>query len=173
MIAAMTEGCELTILMPCLNEAETLARSIDKAEGFLVRSGINGEVLIADNGSTDGSQEIARAHGARVVDVPLKGYGSALIAGIEAARGKYVIMSDCDDSYAFGALDAFGKLPSIRKWSVCSSMKTETEIEPHRGPQSLAEHLGWLHRLAANSVRRDRSFLKRAVRKIKRLANRY
>src|SRR5262245_24391331 len=107
MIAAMTEGCELTILMPCLNEAETLARNIDKAQGFLARSGVKGEVLIADNGSTDGSQEIARAHGARVVDVPLKGYGSALIAGIEAARGKYVIMGDSDDSYAFGTLDAF------------------------------------------------------------------
>lgn len=98
---------ELTILMPCLNEAETLAVCIRKAQGYLTRSGISGEVLIADNGSTDGSQEIARAHGARVVDVPVRGYGAALGAGIAAARGRFVIMGDADDSYDFSALDAF------------------------------------------------------------------
>jgi len=98
---------ELTILMPCLNEAETLAICIDKAQGYLARSGVCGEVLVADNGSTDGSQDIARRHGARVVDVPVKGYGAALIGGIEAARGRYVIMGDADDSYDFTALDGF------------------------------------------------------------------
>ena len=98
---------ELTILMPCLNEAETLAVCIRKAQGYLTRSGVSGEVLIADNGSTDGSQEIARAHGARVVDVPARGYGAALGAGIAAARGRFVIMGDADDSYDFSALDAF------------------------------------------------------------------
>lgn len=98
---------ELTILMPCLNEAETLATCIDKAMGYLARSGVAGEVVIADNGSTDGSQDIARAHGARVVPVPRRGYGAALIAGIEAARGRYVIMGDSDDSYDFTALDPF------------------------------------------------------------------
>ncbi|SFZ86163.1 Glycosyltransferase involved in cell wall bisynthesis [Devosia enhydra] len=98
---------ELTILMPCLNEAETLAVCIEKAQGYLARSGVSGEVLIADNGSTDGSQEIARAHGARVVDVPVRGYGAALGAGIAAARGRFVIMGDADDSYDFSALDAF------------------------------------------------------------------
>ncbi|MEV8358988.1 glycosyltransferase family 2 protein [Microbacterium sp. NPDC076895] len=98
---------ELTILMPCLNEAETLAVCIDKAKGYLDRSGVNGEVLIADNGSTDGSQEIARSHGARVVDVPVKGYGAALIGGSEAAAGDYVIMGDADDSYDFTSLDPF------------------------------------------------------------------
>ncbi|MEY4793469.1 MAG: hypothetical protein RL724_405, partial [Pseudomonadota bacterium] len=82
---------ELTILMPCLNEAETLAICIEKALGFLRRSGISGEVLIADNGSSDGSQEIAARLGARVTHVPEKGYGAALIAGIAAARGRYVI----------------------------------------------------------------------------------
>jgi glycosyltransferase involved in cell wall biosynthesis len=96
---------ELTILMPCLNEAETLAVCIDKARGFLDRSGIVGEVLIADNGSTDGSQLIAEAHGARVAAIPERGYGAALIGGIHAARGRFVIMGDADDSYDFENLD--------------------------------------------------------------------
>lgn len=103
----LTDTVELTILMPCLDEAETLATCIDKARGYLERSGINGEILIADNGSTDGSQLIAVAHGARVVDVTNRGYGSALIAGIAAARGDFVIMGDADDSYDFSSLDAF------------------------------------------------------------------
>ena len=98
---------ELTILMPCLNEAETLAICIDKAQGYLARSGISGEILIADNGSTDGSQAIAIAHGARVVDICVKGYGSALIGGIDAALGTYVIMGDADDSYDFEDLQGF------------------------------------------------------------------
>jgi glycosyltransferase involved in cell wall biosynthesis len=98
---------ELTILMPCLNEAETVETCVRKAVGFLERSGVAGEVVVADNGSTDGSQELARAAGARVVDVPERGYGAALIAGIKAARGSYVIMGDADDSYDFTALDPF------------------------------------------------------------------
>lgn len=101
------EICELTIVMPCLNEAETLTACITKAMGYLSRSGIVGEVLIADNGSTDGSQEIARNLGARVVDVEAKGYGNALMGGIRAARGTYVIMGDADDSYDFSSLDPF------------------------------------------------------------------
>ncbi len=100
-------GLELTILMPCLNEAETLARCIDKARAFLARSGVAGEVVIADNGSTDGSQTIATAHGAQVVDIPARGYGAALIGGIRAARGRYIIMGDSDDSYDFSRLDGF------------------------------------------------------------------
>ncbi|MGA1827114.1 glycosyltransferase family 2 protein [Microbacterium sp.] len=102
-----SDAVELTILMPCLNEAETLATCIDKAQGYLRGSGIDGEVLIADNGSTDGSQDIARAHGARVADIPVKGYGAALIGGMESARGRYVIMGDADDSYDFTRLDPF------------------------------------------------------------------
>ena len=102
-----TKTLELTILMPCLNEAETLAVCIDKAQAYLATSGVHGEVLIADNGSTDGSQAIAIAHGARVVDIASKGYGSALIGGIQAAEGEYVIMGDADDSYDFSALDGF------------------------------------------------------------------
>ncbi|HEY2557800.1 MAG TPA: glycosyltransferase family 2 protein, partial [Diaminobutyricibacter sp.] len=98
---------ELTILMPCLNEAETLATCIVKARGYLDRSGVVGEIVIADNGSTDGSQAIAEANGARVVNVVDKGYGAALLGGISAANGTYVIMGDADDSYDFANLDQF------------------------------------------------------------------
>ncbi|WP_347541770.1 glycosyltransferase family 2 protein [Roseomonas sp. CAU 1739] len=101
------DGLELTILMPCLNEAETIGACVAKAIGYLARSGVAGEVLIADNGSTDGSQAIAEGLGARVVAVPARGYGAALIAGIAAARGRFVIMGDSDDSYDFTALDPF------------------------------------------------------------------
>jgi hypothetical protein len=96
---------ELTILMPCLNEAETIEVCVRKAMGFLARTGIAGEVLVADNGSTDGSQAMAEALGARVVAVPEKGYGAALMGGIAAARGRFVIMGDADDSYDFENLD--------------------------------------------------------------------
>ena len=102
----MTE-CELSIVMPCLDEAETLEICIKKARGFLERAGVAGEIIIADNGSTDGSQDLARSLGARVVDVDRKGYGAALIGGIRAAHGRYVIMGDSDDSYDFANLDAF------------------------------------------------------------------
>ncbi|MEN8159950.1 MAG: glycosyltransferase family 2 protein [Myxococcota bacterium] len=93
--------------MPCLNEAETLATCIEKARGYLERHGVAGEVIIADNGSTDGSQEIARGLGARVVDVPERGYGAALHGGIRAARGRYVVLGDSDDSYDFSNLTPF------------------------------------------------------------------
>lgn len=97
----MNTEFELTILMPCLNEAETLATCINKAKTFLEESGVNGEIVVADNGSTDGSREIAEANGARVVPVEEKGYGAALIGGCNGAKGKYVIMGDADDSYDF------------------------------------------------------------------------
>jgi glycosyltransferase involved in cell wall biosynthesis len=103
----VTSPIELSIVMPCLNEAETLAVCITKAQSYLTRSGVVGEIVIADNGSTDGSQQIARALGARVIEIAEKGYGSALIGGIEASRGTYVIMGDADDSYDFANLDGF------------------------------------------------------------------
>src|SRR6201995_3717461 len=93
--------------MPCLNEAETVATCVRKAIGFLAESGISGEVLVADNGSTDGSQRLAEDAGARVVPISDKGYGNALMGGIVAARGKYVIMGDADDSYDFTNLMPF------------------------------------------------------------------
>jgi len=98
---------ELTILMPCLDEAETVAICVKKALGFLEKSGIAGEVLIADNGSTDGSQELAIRAGARVASIPQKGYGAALIGGIAAANGRYIIMGDADDSYDFSSLGVY------------------------------------------------------------------
>jgi glycosyltransferase involved in cell wall biosynthesis len=98
---------QLTILMPCLNEAETLGVCIRKASAWIARSGIEAEVLIADNGSTDGSQELARSLGARVVAVRQRGYGAALYHGSVAALGEWIIMGDSDDSYDFSRLDPF------------------------------------------------------------------
>ncbi len=97
----------VTLLMPCLNEAETLAFCVRQAVAALRDNNIAGEVVVADNGSTDGSQQIATDEGARVVPVPVRGYGAALLAGIEAARGKYILMADADASYDFGQLPRF------------------------------------------------------------------
>lgn len=106
-VFSMKSEVELTIVMPCLNEAETLAKCIRKALAGIKAAGVSGEVLIADNGSTDGSIEIATREGARVVNVTLKGYGNALRGGIEAAVGKWIIMGDSDDSYDFSKIDGF------------------------------------------------------------------
>ena len=103
----MNELVELTILMPCLNEAETIARCIEKAKLGLQRSSVRGEILVADNGSTDGSQAIAEKLGARVVSVKEKGYGSALRGGVNAALGRWILMGDADDSYDFSEADRF------------------------------------------------------------------
>ena len=100
-------SCELSIVMPCLNEARTLESCIRKARAFLEGHGVSGEVIVADNGSDDGSQALAERLGARVVPVPRRGYGSALRAGFEAAKGRYVVMGDSDDSYDFSALAPF------------------------------------------------------------------
>jgi glycosyltransferase involved in cell wall biosynthesis len=98
---------EVTVLMPCLNEADTLAECIRKAWKGLNAAGVMGEVLVADNGSTDGSIEIGRIERARVIHVPSKGYGNALMGGIAEARGKYIIMGDADDSYDFQEIPGF------------------------------------------------------------------
>ena len=105
--AAEVEAPEVSIVMPCLNEAETLAACIMKAQQALQSLGVDGEIIVADNGSTDDSVAIALRLGARVVPVSRKGYGSALMGGIAAARGTYIIMGDADDSYDFGALAPF------------------------------------------------------------------
>jgi len=98
---------ELTVVIPCLNEAETVATCVRKALAFISDSGVSGEVLVADNGSTDGSRQLAADAGARVVPIPERGYGNALMGGIIAARGEYVIMGDADDSYDFTSLMPF------------------------------------------------------------------
>jgi glycosyltransferase involved in cell wall biosynthesis len=98
---------ELSVVMPCLNEADTLATCVRKAQSAMAEHGIDGEVIVADNGSTDGSVEIAEALGARVVPVSARGYGNALMGGIAAARGRYVLMGDADDSYDFLELPKF------------------------------------------------------------------
>jgi glycosyltransferase involved in cell wall biosynthesis len=101
------EELELSVVMPCLDEAETLEVCIRKAKASIEAGGIAGEVVIADNGSSDGSQQIAERCGARVVDVSIRGYGAALQGGIAAARGRFVIMGDADDSYDFSNLMPF------------------------------------------------------------------
>lgn len=129
--------------MPCLNESETLRICIDKAKRFLRHHGITGEIVVADNGSDDGSQEIARASGARVVDVPIKGYGAALLKGIGAARGRYVIMGDSDDSYDFSDLSVF--LSRLREgFDFVMGNRFEGGIAPGAMP--------WLHKYLGNPV---------------------
>ena len=103
----MTNQIEISVVMPCLNEALTLKTCIEKALRCFSKYGLNGEVIIADNGSTDGSQEIARSSGARVVHQPVKGYGAALRKGFEEARGTFIVMGDADDSYDFGEVNRF------------------------------------------------------------------
>ena len=98
---------EFSVVMPCLNEAKTLPACIQKARRFFQESGAEGEIIVADNGSTDGSQQIARELGAHVVDVPFKGYGAALSAGIYESNGTFIIMGDSDDSYDFLGLQPF------------------------------------------------------------------
>ena len=133
----------VTILMPCLNEAETLAFCVRQAVTALRDNNVAGEVLVADNGSTDGSQQIATDEGARVVNVPTRGYGAALIAGIEAARGKYVLMADADASYHFEHLPRF--LPKLDEgYDLVMGNRFSGSIEPGAMPP--------LHRYLGNPV---------------------
>ncbi len=103
----MERGPVVSVVLPCLNEAETLERCVRRALEAMAEAGLPGEVIVADNGSTDGSREIAARAGARVVEVPERGYGAALLGGIAAARGRHVVMGDADDSYDFGEVPAF------------------------------------------------------------------
>ena len=131
---------ELTVVMPCLNEAETVATCVRKAVKFIADSGISGEVVVADNGSTDGSQQLAGDAGARVVDIQDKGYGNALMGGILAARGEYVIMGDADDSYDFTNLMPF--VEELRKGSdLVMGNRFKGGIEPGAMPP-LHKYLG-------------------------------
>lgn len=133
----------VSVLMPCLDEAETIERCVRSARSALDAAGLDGEVLVADNGSTDGSQALAAAAGARVVDVPEKGYGAALLGGIAAARGRYVVMGDADDSYDFGAVPAFVRALDAGADLVMGS-RFSGEIRPGAMP--------FLHRWLGNPV---------------------
>ncbi len=129
--------------MPCLNEAETVEACVRKATAYFAESGVVGEVIIADNGSTDGSIEIATRAGARIVHVPRKGYGSALLAGIETAAGRYVIMGDSDDSYDFSQLH--GLVTKLREgYDLVMGNRFRGEIKPGAMPP--------LHRYLGNPV---------------------
>ncbi|MGH8220858.1 MAG: glycosyltransferase family 2 protein [Steroidobacteraceae bacterium] len=134
---------ELTILMPCLDEAETVATCVRKARQFLERAGLRGEVLVADNGSSDGSPELASTAGARVVRVTERGYGSALMGGVRAAAGRFIVMADADDSYDFARLD--GLLEALRAGNAL--------VVGNRFRGGIkAGAMPWLHRVVGNPL---------------------
>ncbi|MCB1706210.1 MAG: glycosyltransferase [Halioglobus sp.] len=145
-VSEQTGELEISIVMPCLNEAETLAACIAEALSAISSCGVAGEVLVADNGSTDGSQEIAASAGARVVAIAERGYGSALIGGINSARGRFVMMGDADGSYNFGELGKF--LARLRSGSDlvmgCRLSRGGGRIEPGAMP--------WKHRWIGNPI---------------------
>jgi glycosyltransferase involved in cell wall biosynthesis len=134
---------EVSIVMPCLNEAETLAKCIRHAESAIAKGGLAAEIIVADNGSTDESQKIAKDLGARVVDVPRKGYGSALIGGIDAAQGRFIVMGDADDSYDFEAIGPL--IDKLREgYDLVVGNRFMGGIEPGAMP--------WSHRWIGNPV---------------------
>jgi glycosyltransferase involved in cell wall biosynthesis len=134
---------ELSIVMPCLNEAETVGICVRKAAYFLKTSAVNGEIVVADNGSTDRSREIAAAEGATIVPVESRGYGAALLGGIRAAKGRFVVMGDADDSYDFSSLGPF--LEKLRAGAdLVMGNRFRGKIEPGAMP--------FLHRYLGNPV---------------------
>lgn len=134
---------EVSVVMPCLNESETLGTCITKAKSTLEKLGVEGEIVVADNGSTDNSVEIAESLGARVVHQPLRGYGNAYRAGIEAARGKFVIIGDSDDSYDFTDLERF--ITPLRNGAeFVMGSRLKGKIEKGAMP--------WLHRYIGNPI---------------------
>ncbi len=138
-----TSPIDVSVVIPCLNEANSIAFCIDKALSAFKTAGIRGEVVIGDNGSTDGSIEIAETHGARVANATLKGYGHALRAGIEAARGTFIVMGDADDSYDFTEVPRF-----VAKWregyEVVMGNRFKGEIKPGAMP--------WHHKYIGNPI---------------------
>jgi glycosyltransferase involved in cell wall biosynthesis len=142
-VEPVMEELEISVIMPCLNEAKTVGACIDKAILALGALGVRGEVVIADNGSSDGSQQVATEHGARVIAVARRGYGHALRAGIHAARGRYIIMGDSDDSYDFSQLGPF--VDRLRGgYDLVMGNRFRGRILPGAMP--------WLHRYVGNPV---------------------
>ena len=140
------QAVELSVVMPCLNEADTLSVCIRKAQSAFANSGTTGEVIVADNGSDDGGPEIARELGARVVEVAARGYGHALMAGIETARGRFVIMGDADDSYDFSEIPKF--LEALRD----GAELVQGCRLPSGGGRVLAGAMPFLHRWFGNPL---------------------
>ena len=141
--AAQPVDLELTIVMPCLNEVETLGECIRKAKRAIETGEIDAEIVVADNGSDDGSQALARKLGARVVDVSRRGYGNALIGGIDSARGRFVIMGDADDSYDFSAI-----APLLEKLRDGCDLVVGNRFAGGIRPGAMP----WLHRWIGNPV---------------------
>ena len=141
--ATLIAQIDLTVLMPCLNEAETLSACIRKAHLGCQKADVTYEILVADNGSTDGSPEIARREGARVIDVPARGYGAALHAGIQAARGRFIIMGDADDSYDFSEIEPF-----VEKWRQGYELVMGSRFKGEIKPQAMP----FLHRWLGNPI---------------------
>ena len=144
--ARQAEAPEVSIVLPCLNEARTLGRCIAKAKEAIERHRLQAEVIVADNGSMDGSDEIARSSGARLVRVKRKGYGAALMAGINAARGRFVIIGDADDSYDFSAIYPF--VEKLREgWDLAMGCRL-----PRGGGSIAPGAMPWKHRWLGNPV---------------------
>ena len=139
----MSDDLELSVVMPCLNESDTIGICVEKAFRAMQESGIRGEVVVADNGSTDDSKQIAESLGARTIDVQERGYGAALMGGIESSRGKYVIMGDCDDSYDFLEIPAF-----VNKLREGYDLVQGCRL-PRGGGRVLPGAMPFLHRLQA------------------------
>jgi glycosyltransferase involved in cell wall biosynthesis len=142
----VTDGIDLTIVMPCLNEAETLAACIEKARVGIERSGVRGEILVADNGSKDDSVQIAEKLGARVIQVKKKGYGNALRGGIQAASGKWIVMGDADESYDFSETDRF-----VKKFQEGFELVTSCRL-PRGGGKILPGAMPFTHRWFGNPL---------------------
>lgn len=145
-LSTVDEPIEISVVIPCLNEVETLGICIDKAWSGIKEAGLNGEVIVADNGSTDGSADLALSSGARVVHVPEPGYGSALIGGIEAAQGRFIVMGDGDDSYDFGEIPRFVE-PLMEGYDLVQGCRL-----PSGGGQILPGAMPFLHRYWGNPM---------------------
>jgi hypothetical protein len=142
-VLATNGPLELSVIMPCLNEAETVAACVREATSFLLLHEVSGEVVIADNGSADGSQLLARTAGARVVDVPRRGYGSALMGGIRTARGRFIIMADADGSY-----DLANLMPFLQRLRAGADVVMGNRFRGGIAPGAMP----WLHRYFGNPV---------------------